>query len=114
MPDYTPVIRIVALPVDMPFKEWPQSSPFPPIEKMEDGGILIDRCHYPDHVRAKVWDRADHPNAGLLPENAPKIVKHLFTAAGQLALLRGDYEMAIKAMMAWEKYFEGQQQKLAG
>ena len=108
LPNYAPVTRIVVLAHDRDFKEWPQSAQFPPIEKMADGGLMVDRCHYPDRVEAKVWDRADHPNARLLPVDAPRAVRHLYSASGQLAYLRGDYEQANRALFAWEKYIKQQ------
>jgi hypothetical protein len=80
-------------------------------------GWLAPAARYIDRVRArniisgrrrvafgKVWAREDHPNLRALPNGAPRAVKSLYTADGQLSYIRGDYDRAIKAEQAWESY----------
>jgi hypothetical protein len=80
-------------------------------------GWFAPAARYLDHVRArtiitnsrrvafgKVWARADHPNLKALPAGVPRAVKSLYTADGQLAYIRGDYDRAIKAVQAWDDY----------
>ena len=104
LPDYAPVTEEVKLPDDWDIT-YSQSAQFPPIKKFPDGRLIVDM--WADGKGGKVgkaWAKADHVNLTKLPPNTPRSVKSLYTADGQLAYIRGDYDRAIKADQAWESY----------
>jgi hypothetical protein len=104
LPDYAPVTEEVKLPDDWDIT-YSQSALFPPIKKFPDGRLIVDM--WADGKGGKVgkaWTKADHVNLTKLPPNTPRPVKSLYTADGQLAYIRGDYDRAIKADQAWESY----------
>ena len=104
LPDYAPVTEEVKLPDDWDIT-YSQSAQFPPIKKFPDGRLIVDM--WADGKGGKVgkaWTKADHVNLTKLPPNTPRPVKSLYTADGQLAYIRGDYDRAIKADQAWESY----------
>ena len=104
LPDYAPVTEEVKLPDDWDIT-YSQSAQFPPIKKFPDGRLIVDM--WADGKGGKVgkaWTKADHVNLTKLPPNTPRSVKSLYTADGQLAYIRGDYDRAIKADQAWESY----------
>ncbi len=128
LPDWKPITREIIL--DRRAREYSQAALFPPVEKLPDGGLVVNewnaapvhvwetkpspwgeeglrvRTFYPEKTHAVVWDRADHPNLSALPANAPRAVNALYRADGQLAYLRGDYDLVERAGAAWDRYQE--------
>lgn len=81
-----------------------------PVTRLPDGRLAIDQCRRTDGgYDVRVFDNQPHRNARLIPDDAPGVVRMLFSARGQLRLLRTtDYlerERLIKAARkAWNKY----------
>ena len=107
MPSYKPQTEVVEAP-------WAGDGTFSsgqlrhPIVKSSDGRLAVDVWVDGGKTKARVWRKEDHPNLEKLPENAPRKVKALYRADGQLAHLRGtgDYwtEPAKLAQDAWDEY----------
>jgi len=110
MPDYHPITEDVMLDEGRDIR-FPYGQQRAHTFKLPDGRTAMDAWHGADgKVWVKAWRRADHPSLSLLPANAPRAVKALYTADGQATLLRfqGDAfnHPAVIAGKAWEKYVE--------
>ena len=106
LPDHRPATEIVPLPDDWDIT-YSQSAMYPPIRKLSDGRLVVDMWSGAEGSQwGKAWARADHPNLSALPEHAPRAVKALYRADGQLAVLRGDQARVEAAMDAWGKFNE--------
>lgn len=108
LPDFAPETEVVTAP-------WAGDGVFSygqtyhPVIKAPDGRLAVDVWVNGTTTMARLWRRRDHPNLGKLPWNAPRKVKALYRADGQLAHLRaGDIQSdpAWAAMLAWEEYCE--------
>ena len=108
MPDFHPETETVEAP-------WAGDGKFSrgqlrhPIVKAPDGRLAVDVFVHPRRgTMADVWRKQDHPNLHKLPPNAPRAVKSLYRADGQLAHLRGtgDYwtEISTIAFDAWDDF----------
>ena len=107
MPAYRPITEEVRL--ERPQRPRAQTAQFPPIEKLPDGRLIVNEWPLPygetrKHCIAIVWTRADHPNHAMIPPGAPRVVRALYKTDGQLAFLRGDYDLAIRALDAWDEW----------
>lgn len=103
----------MTLPRFLPVKHWlPATAPgrghgsvYPPIEKLADGRLIVDRCG----VEIAVFDNRDHPNAALLPPGTPRAVVRLYRRDWQLRFLRaveaGPILAEIEAALAaWTRF----------
>lgn len=103
----------MSLPPFRPSKRWQRAgapavlhaSVYPPIEKLADGRLIVDRCG----EEIAVFDNRDHPNAALLPAGVPKAVRRLYRRDWQLRFLRAVEAGPIiadidAAMAAWSGF----------
>lgn len=105
LPDYRPATEEIEPPLGFVPAHHPQAAQFPPLQKLDDGRLVVDVWWSIGGIATlKVWEQRDHPNLTQLPANAPRMVKALYQRRGQLAYLRGDYELAVRAMDAWEAF----------
>lgn len=107
MPNFSPVgIEVITL-TEMT-GEFSSGQVYHPILKIPDGRIVVDVwIGEGQRLFGKAWRKADHPNLANLPADAPRAVKHLYTADGQLAQMRASdyYSMpSTKAYEAWGRY----------
>lgn len=92
--------------------EWARlevSMTYPHSRKLPDGSMLISACRMLDNsYEIMTLDVKDHPNIKLLPEDAPKAVRAMYTASNQLAFARAtscDFDKTNAAKNAWRKYW---------
>lgn len=105
LPDYTPETETVEAPWAV--AGFSSGQVFPPVAKAPDGRVVVDIWADGDKTMARVWRRADHRNLKALPGNAPRKVRAIYRADGQLAMMRAaDYwSHPVKhALEAWEGY----------
>lgn len=107
LPDYSPKTEVVeALGAGKGRFSYGQT--FHPIVKAPDGRLVVDVWVRPGgKTMVRLWRREDHPNLSVLPVNAPRKVKALYRADGQLAYLRSSeyWTNPLKlAIEAWEEY----------
>lgn len=86
LPRYDPVTEERSAPPEFVAKEY--GSTFPELQTLADGYIVVDWWKGLDDITVKVWKRGDHPNLKLLPDDTPQIVKNMYRASKQLAILR--------------------------
>lgn len=108
MPDFEPITEVVALP-DLPSGgKFSHSQTYHPIVKLADGRLVVDVwVNHEGNIMGKAWRRAAHPNAERIPADAPKVVHDLYSANGQLALLRSSCwfsSPANAAFRGWQTY----------
>ena len=105
LPEYRPTLTDVK--IDGITGEF--SGVYHPVVKLPCGRVAVDVWVDADgQVWGSAWRREDHSNLKALPDNAPRKVKHLYKAAGQLAQLRSTDYMAqpyFAASKAWEEYW---------
>lgn len=108
-PDWSPTVETIEYPAGVPVPEHPHGAPYPPLVKLADGRLIVDYWRRRDGtMAARVWRQADHPNMAKLPANAPRAVRHMFTKAGQLALIRlTDDAIVQRAYKAWDTFAAG-------
>lgn len=108
LPDYTPKTENVMLDEDRSIR-YSYGQQYPSTFKLPDGRTAVDAWRGVDgKVWVKAWLREDHPNLDLLPTDAPRAVKSLYTADVQAKILRYQGEVfghpVWIALKAWEKY----------
>lgn len=86
---YSPQVEEIEAPISfVPEYRGPQKV-FPDIQRLPDGRLAVDWWKSADgKILVKAWGRAPYPNINLLPASCPRIVKALYSEAGQLRLLR--------------------------
>lgn len=83
--DFAPQVEDVAWHGDAVFSYGKQRHP---IEKAPDGRLAVDVYMGREGPRALLWRREDHPNLPRLPDGTPRAIKRLYTAEGQMLVLR--------------------------
>lgn len=108
LPEFWPAVEMLEGPADdFPgFKPqpWSQAAQFPPVQKLNDGRLVVDWWAGSGVFGIKAWTRADHPNLSLIPNGAPRVVRALYRADVQFAMLRGDYGPVMRAVDAWNDW----------